>query len=71
MGPVVLIVAVPRLSLYSCWYDEVHPRFEASTAFPHFVAGPSAAGSPSTAARQNGHDVDMLLGITVLDPEPR
>jgi hypothetical protein len=70
------------------WYDEVHPRFEASTAFPHFVAVAEQRrvafyrGPPvyvidarwKTIERlilplaEDGREVDMLLGITVLDP---
>jgi hypothetical protein len=71
------------------WYDEVHPRFETSTAFSQFVAVAEQSliafyrGPPvyvidarwKTIERlilplaQNGRDVDLLLGITVLDPE--
>ncbi len=71
------------------WYDEVHPRFESSTAFAQFTAVAEQRriafyrGPPvyvidakwKTIERlilpfaQNGSDVDMLLGITVLDPE--
>ena len=70
------------------WYDEVHPRFGQSTAYPQFVAVAEHAqvafyrGPPvyvidekyKTIERlilpmaQNGSDVDMLLAITVLDP---
>jgi hypothetical protein len=70
------------------WYDEVHPRFGQSTAYPQFVAVAERAqvafyrGPPvyvidekyKTIERlilpmaQNGSDVDMLLAITVLDP---
>ncbi len=70
------------------WYDEVHPRFRQSTAYPHFVAAAERAqvafyrGPPvyvidlqfKTIERlilpmaQDGGTVDMLLGITVLDP---
>jgi hypothetical protein len=72
------------------WYDEVHPRFLGSTAYPHFVAAAERAqvafyrGPPVYVIdtdwkrterlvlplAQNVRDVDMLLGITVLDPQP-
>ncbi|HYL33041.1 MAG TPA: hypothetical protein VEU53_07845 [Stellaceae bacterium] len=71
------------------WYDEAHPRFRQSTAYPQFVAVAEQAqvafycGPPvyvidqkyKTIERlilpmaQNGSDVDMLLAITVLDPQ--
>jgi len=71
------------------WYDEVHPRFHQSTAYPQFVAAVERTqvafyrGPPvyvieqqyKTIERlilpmaQDGGTVDMLLGITVLDPK--
>jgi hypothetical protein len=71
------------------WYDEVHPRFVQSTAYPQFVAAVERTqvafyrGPPvyvieqhyKTIERlilpmaQDGSTVDMLLGITVLDPK--
>jgi len=72
------------------WYDEAHPHFQRSTAYPQFVAvaergkvafyrGPPAflIHAPWKIIERlilplarNGRDVDMLLGITVLDPRP-
>lgn len=72
------------------WYDDVHPLFRQSTAYPQFIAVAERGkiafyrGPPvyvidaqwKTIERlilplaQNGRDVDMLLGITVLDPKP-
>lgn len=71
------------------WYDEAHPRFRRSTAYPLFVAvaertqvafyrGPPVyvVEQPYTTIErlilplaQDGTRVDMLLGITVLDPK--
>ena len=72
------------------WYEDAHPLFRKSTAYPQFVAVSERAeiafyrGPPvyvieakwRTVERlilpmaQNGHDVDMLLGMTVIDPSP-
>ena len=70
------------------WYDEAHPQFAATSAYPHFVAAAERGetafyrGPPvyvidapyKTIERlivplaRNGRDVDMLVGLTVLDP---
>ena len=72
------------------WYDEVHPRFEQSSAYPLLAAVAEHAqitfyrGVPVYVIdakykiierlvlplASDGKAVDMLLGITVLDPEP-
>ena len=72
------------------WYDEVHPRFLRSSAYPLFAASAERAevtfyhGDPVYVIdakfkiverlilpmASDGKQVDMLLGITVLDPEP-
>ena len=73
------------------WYDEVHPRFAQSSAYPQFIAVAENAeiafyrGAPVYVIdakfkiierlilpmATDGRNVDMLLGITVLEPEAR
>jgi hypothetical protein len=73
------------------WYDEVHPRFALSSAYPQFTAVAENAaiafyrGPPVYVIdakfkiierlilpmATDGRNIDMLLGITVLDPEAR
>jgi hypothetical protein len=82
-------VEAAKLDPTGRWYDEVHPRFAQSSAYPQFVAAAERAeiafyrGPPvyvmdakfRTIERlilpmaQDGSEVDMLLGITVLDPK--